>query len=119
MLTRRNDQTLEFDYAKVTEKAMKTRYFTSNMPMPEAVLFCVRRAADWDRADLSLLQASHEVRLIKQLVSWPQLVQSAANGHEPHKIAFYLIDLAALFHGLWTAGREARLYALFWDPIQK
>ena len=48
----------------------------------------------------------HEVRLIKQLASWPSVVRAAALTHEPHRVAFYLIDLAALFHGLWNAGRD-------------
>ena len=107
MLTRRNDQTLEFDYAKVTEKSRENPVFYVQYAHARGCSVLRQDGLpDWDRADLSLLQASHEVRLIKQLVSWPQLVRSAANSHEPHKIAFYLIDLAALFHGLWTAGRE-------------
>jgi arginyl-tRNA synthetase len=44
--------------------------------------------------------------LLKQLASWPKLVESAAQAHEPHRIAFYLVDLASQFHSLWTAGRE-------------
>ena len=107
MLTRRNDQTLEFDYAKVTEKSRENPVFYVQYAHARGCSVLRQDGLpDWDRADLSLLQTSHEVRLIKQLVSWPQLVRSAANSHEPHKIAFYLIDLAALFHGLWTAGRE-------------
>jgi len=107
MLTRRNDQTLEFDYAKVTEKSRENPVFYVQYAHARGCSVLRQEGLpNWDRADLSLLQASHEVRLIKQLVSWPHLVRSAANSHEPHKIAFYLIDLAALFHGLWTAGRE-------------
>ena len=56
--------------------------------------------------DLSGLTDKHEVRLIKQLASWPSVVSAAAVTHEPHRLAFYLIDLAALFHGLWNAGRD-------------
>ncbi len=48
----------------------------------------------------------HEVRVIRQLASFPHMVKSAALSHEPHRIAFYLIDLASLFHGLWNAGRD-------------
>jgi arginyl-tRNA synthetase len=40
------------------------------------------------------------------LVGWPKLVESAASAHEPHRIAFYLVDLASRFHSLWNAGRE-------------
>ena len=107
MLTRRNDQKLEFDYAKVTEKSRENPVFYVQYAFARGC--SVLRQDNIPKlsgADYSLLQASHEVRLIKQLVSWPQLVRSAALSHEPHKIAFYLIDLAASFHGLWTAGRE-------------
>ena len=44
--------------------------------------------------------------MIRQLASFPGMVESAARTHEPHRIAFYLIDLASLFHGLWNAGRD-------------
>ncbi len=107
MLTRRNDQTLEFDYAKVTEKSRENPVFYVQYAHARGCSVLRQdNLPDLSGADYSLLNAPHEVRLIKQLVSWPQLVRSAALSHEPHKIAFYLIDLAASFHGLWTAGRE-------------
>ena len=107
MLTRRNDQTLEFDYAKVTEKSRENPVFYVQYAHARGCSVLRQdNLPELSGADYSLLNAPHEVRLIKQLVSWPQLVRSAALSHEPHKIAFYLIDLAASFHGLWTAGRE-------------
>ena len=48
-----------------------------------------------------------EMEVLRHLASWPKLVISAANAHEPHRLAFFLMDLAASFHALWTAGREA------------
>ena len=59
-----------------------------------------------EQADLARLVAAPELALVKQLASWPKLVVSAANAAEPHRIAFYLMDLAGAFHSLWTAGRE-------------
>ena len=59
-----------------------------------------------DEANLDRLTAPAELALIKQLVSWPRMVVSAAATYEPHRIAFYLMDLASAFHYLWTAGRE-------------
>ncbi|MDC1135967.1 arginine--tRNA ligase [Alphaproteobacteria bacterium] len=107
MLTRRNDQTLEFDYAKVTEKSRENPVFYVQYAHARGCSVLRQdNLPGLSGADYSLLNAPHEVRLIKQLVSWPQLVRAAALSHEPHKIAFYLIDLAASFHGLWTAGRE-------------
>ena len=46
------------------------------------------------------------MRLMKQLASWPALITSAAKAHEPHRIAFYLMELAANFHSLWNGGRD-------------
>ena len=107
MLTRRSDQTLEFDYARVTEKSRENPVFYvqyaharacsvlrhSKSPMRQVI--AVERLVD-----------IHEVRVIRQLASFPGMVESAARTHEPHRIAFYLIDLASLFHGLWNAGRD-------------
>jgi len=107
MLTRRSDQTLEFDYAKVTEKSRDNPVFYVQYAHARACSVLRQDNLPMDSgADLTQLSNVHELRLIKHLVSWPQLVKSAALSHEPHKVAFYLIDLAAHFHGLWTAGRE-------------
>ena len=110
MLTRRNDQTLEFDYAKVTEKSRENPVFYVQYAHARASSVLrqedVRGLTKQEQPDLALLADMHEVRLIKQLASWPSVVRAAALTHEPHRLAFYLIDLAALFHGLWNAGRD-------------
>jgi arginyl-tRNA synthetase len=59
-----------------------------------------------DAADLDLLRDPAEVSLIKLLAQYPRVIEAAAKSHEPHRIAYYLYDLAAAFHGLWTKGRE-------------
>ena len=110
MLTRRNDQTLEFDYAKVTEKSRENPVFYVQYAHARASSVLrqedIRGLTEQGQPDLALLSDMHEVRLIKQLASWPSVVRAAALTHEPHRVAFYLIDLAALFHGLWNAGRD-------------
>ena len=108
MLTRRNDQTLEFDYAKVTEKSRENPVFYVQYAHARArsVFRQDEAIADFADADLSLLNHQLEMRLIKQLASWPVLIRSAALSHEPHRIAFYLMELAAAFHGLWNGGRD-------------
>ncbi|MGC6530403.1 MAG: arginine--tRNA ligase [Candidatus Puniceispirillaceae bacterium] len=108
MLTRRNDQTLEFDYAKVTEKSRENPVFYVQYAHARARSVFRQDGAisDFDDADLSLLSDELELKLIKQLVSWPSLVESAAQSHEPHRVAFYLMDLAAAFHSLWNGGRD-------------
>ena len=110
MLTRRNDQTLEFDYAKVTEKSRENPVFYVQYAHARASSVLrqedIRGLTAQGQPDLALLSDMHEVRLIKQLASWPSVVRAAALTYEPHRVAFYLIDLAALFHGLWNAGRD-------------
>ena len=113
MLTRRSDQTLDFDYAKVTEQSRDNPVFyvqyaharaCSVLRQPGINGEDVTGAGD---AALDRLTAPAEMAVIKALASWPRLVESAAQSHEPHRVAFYLMDLAASFHALWTAGREA------------
>ncbi|RZI94269.1 MAG: arginine--tRNA ligase, partial [Microbacterium sp.] len=57
-------------------------------------------------ADLSLLKSEADLELIKSLAQWPRIVASAAEAHEPHRIAFYLYELASAFHGFWAKGNQ-------------
>jgi arginyl-tRNA synthetase len=59
-------------------------------------------------ADQPLLRLTDpgELALIKLLAGWPRLIEAAAEAHEPHRIAFYLYDVASAFHGLWTKGKD-------------
>jgi arginyl-tRNA synthetase len=58
-------------------------------------------------ADLALLTDPGEIDLIKKLAAFPGIVEAAARAHEPHRIAFYLYDLASTFHAQWTKGNES------------
>ena len=109
MLTRRNDQTLDFDFAKVTEQSRDNPVFYVQYAHARAC--SVIRQFEKDQAiptnaDLDLISDPAELAVVKMLVGWPKLVESAAMAHEPHRIAFYLVDLASRFHSLWNAGRE-------------
>lgn len=106
MLTRRSDQTLDFDYAKVTEHSRDNPVFYVQYAHARASSVLRNATMSTEQADLARLVAAPELALVKQLASWPKLVVSAANAAEPHRIAFYLMDLAGAFHSLWTAGRE-------------
>ncbi len=106
MLTRRNDQPLEFDYAKVTEKSRENPVFYVQYAHARAKSVLRQNKKPSGTPNLSLLTDIHEIRVIKQLASWPKNVEAATLHCEPHRIAFYLMDLAAVFHGLWNAGRE-------------
>lgn len=116
MLTRKNDAGLEFDFAKVTEQSKDNPVFyvqyaharvNSVMRMATEELGAAVVSADAIHgANLGRLSDPAELGLIKQLVQWPRMVQSAAQAHEPHRVAFYLNDVAAEFHGLWNKGKD-------------
>jgi len=116
MLTRKNDAPLDFDLAKVTEESRDNPVFY--VQYAHARCHSVIRNAQNDfpdldtsqaalaQADFSLLESVEEMALIRQLAAWPRLVESAAEASEPHRIAYYLYDLASSFHSLWTQGKE-------------
>jgi arginyl-tRNA synthetase len=116
MLTRRSDQALDFDFAKVVEQSKENPVFYVQYAHARAssVLRHARASFAPDEiapaalaaANLALLVESEEIALIRHLANWPRIVESAAEMHEPHRIAFYLHDLAAAFHGLWTKGKD-------------
>ena len=106
MLTRRNDQPIEFDYAKVTEKSRENPVFYVQYAHARARSVLRQNKKPSGEVNLSLLKDINEIRVIKQLSSWPKYVEAATNHCEPHRIAFYLMELASVFHGLWNAGRE-------------
>ncbi len=107
MLTRRSEQTLDFDYARVTEQSRDNPVFYVQYAHARAcsVLRQAEAQAEGEAA-LHQLTDPAEMAVIRLLAGWPRQVVSAATAHEPHRIAFYLMDLAAAFHALWTAGRE-------------
>jgi arginyl-tRNA synthetase len=128
MLTRRNDQALDFDFAKVTEQSKDNPVFyvqyaharAASVMRHAAEAFAQDQLSDLALAETSLdeLTDSAEIALIRQLAQWPRLVESAAETHEPHRVAFYLQEVAAQFHMLWNKGRdEATLrFILASDP---
>ncbi|MEE9544610.1 MAG: arginine--tRNA ligase, partial [Rhodospirillales bacterium] len=116
MLTRKNDAHLDFDLAKVTEQSRENPVFYVQYAHARSCSV-LRHAAEvfrpgelspsaLARAELDRLTDPAELALIKTMASWPRLVESAALAHEPHRVAFYLNDLAARFHMLWNKGNE-------------
>jgi len=116
MLTRKNDAGLEFDFAKVTEQSRDNPVFY--VQYAHARVHSVMRMAieelgadtvtegQVQGANLGRLVDDAELSLIKVLAQWPRMVESAATAHEPHRVAFYLNDVAAEFHGLWNKGND-------------
>jgi arginyl-tRNA synthetase len=116
MLTRKNDATLDFDLAKAVEQSKDNPVFYVQYAHAR-VASVFRHAAEalpglslnvevLTNANLNLLTDEAELALIKTLANWPRLVESAAEAHEPHRVAFYLSEVAAAFHALWNKGRD-------------
>jgi arginyl-tRNA synthetase len=113
MLFRKNDATLDFDLAKVIEQSRDNAVFyvqyahargasvLRNAQSPGLV------ASDEEIASLAVLSDPGELALIKKLLDYPRLIEQAALAHEPHRVAFYLDEVAALFHSQWNRGKDA------------
>jgi arginyl-tRNA synthetase len=116
MLTRKNDAALDFDLVEVMEQSRDNPVFYVQYCHARCCSVLRLAAAEMPAvsldpealagADLSRLTDSGELDLIRLLAEWPRLLESAADAHEPHRLAFYLYDLAAAFHGLWTKGKD-------------
>lgn len=114
MLTRKNDVALDFDFDKVTEQSKDNPVFYVQYANARvnSILRKARDAGlDVSDATLSAAHLAHlgheaELEVIRKLGEWPRLVEIAAKGHEPHRVAFYLYELASDFHGLWNKGND-------------
>ncbi len=110
MLTRKNDASFDFDLVKATEQSRDNPvwYVQYGHARTRSVM---RQAAapaspptGWPAAPLDRLADPGELALIRLIAQWPRQVEAAASAHEPHRIAFYLYDLAAAFHAHWNRG---------------
>ena len=114
MLTRKNDAPLDFDFDKVLEQSKENPVFyvqyaharvASVLRKDKAAGIDVSDAA-LQAADLSANTHQAELTLAKKLAEWPRLVEIAARSHEPHRVAFYLYDMASELHALWNRGND-------------
>jgi arginyl-tRNA synthetase len=116
MLTRKSDTQMEFDLAKAVEQSRDNPVFYVQYAHARC-RSVLRNAAEFvqaadlapeklAKADLRLLADKSELDLIRHMAGWPRMVEGAAEAHEPHRIAYYLNELAELFHGLWNKGRD-------------
>jgi arginyl-tRNA synthetase len=108
MLTRKNDAPLDFDVDKVLEQSKDNPVFYVQYAHAR-ISSVLRKAAEagietGTPEDLSSIADPAELALIAKLAEWPRLVEIAAQSHEPHRVAFYLYDLASEFHALWNRG---------------
>ena len=112
MLTRKNDASFDFDLVKATEQSrdnpvwyVQYAHARTRSAMRQAAATGI--ATDGlAAAPLDRLSDPGELALVRLIAQWPRQVEAAASAHEPHRIAFYLYDLAAAFHAHWTRGRE-------------
>ncbi|MEM7745527.1 MAG: arginine--tRNA ligase [Pseudomonadota bacterium] len=111
MLTRKNDAPLDFDFSKALEQAKENPVWYVQYAHARTHS-AFRRAStegitpEVDGADLSALTDPGELDVIRQLAAWPRLVETAAHHHEPHRITFYLYDLASSFNAQWNRGQD-------------
>jgi arginyl-tRNA synthetase len=107
MLTRKNDVALDFDFDKVLEQSKDNPVFYVQYAHAR-VRSVERRVADLPvpAPDLSHLSHPAEIAMLRKLAEWPRLVEIAARSNEPHRVAFYLYELASEFHGLWNRGND-------------
>jgi arginyl-tRNA synthetase len=120
MLYRKNDAVLDFDLAKVIEQSRENPVFyvqygharghsvfrNAREVIPDLPHEADARAAFLMDAAVERLTDPSELDLLRRLALYPRIIEAAAVAHEPHRIAFYLYDLASEFHGLWTRGRD-------------
>ena len=109
MLTKRADTPLDFDFAKVVEASKDNPVFY--VQYAHARISSLKRKAGEAGVDLSApadldLLDEEELALVKRAAQYPRVLESAALAHEPHRIAFFLYDLAAEFHALWNRGND-------------
>ena len=120
MLFRKNDAVLDFDLAKVIEQSKDNAVFyvqygharghsvfrNAREVVPDLPEDDGARAAFLGEAAVERLTDPAELDLLRRLAAYPRMIEAAAVAHEPHRIAFYLYDLASEFHALWTRGRD-------------
>ena len=112
MLTRKNDAPFDFDLAKATEQSRDNPvwYVQYGHARSRSVMRQAGAAGigvdGLDSTPLDHLDDAGERALVRQIAQWPRQVEAAAAAHEPHRIAFYLYDLAAAFHAHWNRGRD-------------
>ncbi len=114
MLTRKNDASLDFDFAKAVEQSKENPVFYVQYAHAR-ICSVMRKAVEQGidvsdaalaAADLAALDHEVELGLMKKVAEWPRLVEIAAKGHEPHKVAIWLNELASELHGLWNRGHD-------------
>ncbi len=107
MLTRKNDAPLDFDLSRVMEQSKENPvWYVQYAHARIRSLWRKSEEAGIMTTDVPLLEDEAEFALARKIAEWPRLVEIAARNHEPHRVAFYLYELASEFHALWNRGNE-------------
>jgi len=120
MLYRKNDAVLDFDLAKVIEHTRENPVFyvqyghargesifrNARVEMPDLAVWAGERAAVLKHAPIDRLVDEGELGILRRIALYPRMVEAAAGAHEPHRVAFYLYELASEFHAHWTRGKD-------------
>ena len=110
MLYRKNEAPLDFDFAKVTEQSKDNAVFYVQYAHAR-ICSVLRNGAEegllGSAPDFSLLDDEAERIVVRRLAEYPKMLEAAALAHEPHRISFYLYELASDFHSLWNKGKES------------
>ncbi|MEO0342255.1 MAG: arginine--tRNA ligase [Pseudomonadota bacterium] len=124
MLTRKNDAPLDFDFDKVLEQSKDNPVFYVQYAHARIASAFRKAGISEDEvvnADLSgslaALSDPAEMAALKKIAEWPRMVELAAKHNEPHRVAFYLYDLASVFHALWNRGKEDSSLRLVQDAV--
>ncbi|MDR3179282.1 MAG: arginine--tRNA ligase [Holosporaceae bacterium] len=127
MLTRRDDAPLDFDFQKVVEQSrdnpvfyVQYAYARTHSVMKQFFQTFNGLLPHVDNVNLDLLDTEAELLLLKTLADWPRQLVMAAKNREPHRLAFYLAELASKFHFLWNQGKDnAMLKFVLADDFEK
>ena len=114
MLNRSNDVELDFDFDKVLEKSKDNPVFYVQYSFARiSSLFRMLDKNINDKIDLDIKEFSlneNEMKILRKVFEWPKIIETASFKYEPHKIPYYLYELATLFHAYWSKGNEDHKY---------
>ena len=114
MLNRSNDVELDFDFDKVLEKSKDNPVFYVQYSFARiSSLFRMLNKNINDKIDLNIKEFSlneNEMKILRKVFEWPKIIETASFKYEPHKIPYYLYELATLFHAYWSKGNEDQNY---------
>tara|TARA_B100001540_G_scaffold301061_1_gene307121 strand:- start:585 stop:1049 length:465 start_codon:yes stop_codon:yes gene_type:complete len=119
MLNRSNDVELDFDFDKVLEKSKDNPvYYVQYSFARISSLFRMLDKNINDKIDLDIKEFSlneNEMKILRKVFEWPKIIETASFKYEPHKIPYYLYELATLFHAYWSRGNEDQKYKFIED----